>query len=150
MDARAEILAKVREHYAATWGERSFDPDHASVPVSGRVFVWNLATDERPSVVVVAESAADVAHAVRYARSWGMRIAPQGTGHGSEPLEPLEGEVERTVIDQEDFLRLALDGARYSLAVAGAEDEGLEDQEVEGALEEGDAVVVALLGRHTT
>jgi hypothetical protein len=52
---------------------------------------WNLATDERPSVVVVAESAADVAHAVRYARSWGMRIAPQGTGHGSEPLEPLEG-----------------------------------------------------------
>ena len=52
---------------------------------------WNLATDERPSLVVVAESAADVAHAVRYARSRGMRIAPQGTGHGSEPLEPLEG-----------------------------------------------------------
>jgi FAD/FMN-containing dehydrogenase len=52
---------------------------------------WNLATDERPSVVVVAESAADVAHAVRFARSRGMRIAPQGTGHGSEPLEPLEG-----------------------------------------------------------
>jgi FAD/FMN-containing dehydrogenase len=53
--------------------------------------LWNLATDERPSVVVVAESAADVAHAVRFARSRGMRIAPQGTGHGSEPLEPLEG-----------------------------------------------------------
>jgi hypothetical protein len=52
---------------------------------------WNLAIDEWPAVVVVAESAADVAHAVRYARSRGMRIAPQGTGHGSEPLEPLEG-----------------------------------------------------------
>jgi FAD/FMN-containing dehydrogenase len=51
---------------------------------------WNLATDERPAVVVVAGSAADVAHAVRYARSRGMRIAPQGTGHGSEPLEPLQ------------------------------------------------------------
>jgi FAD/FMN-containing dehydrogenase len=52
---------------------------------------WNLTTDERPAVVVVAESAADVVQAVRFARSRGMRIAPQGTGHGSEPLEPLAG-----------------------------------------------------------
>ena len=51
---------------------------------------WNLTTDERPAVVVVAGSAADVVQAVRFARSRGMRIAPQGTGHGSEPLEPLE------------------------------------------------------------
>jgi UDP-N-acetylenolpyruvoylglucosamine reductase len=51
---------------------------------------WNLTTDERPAVVVLAESAADVVQAVRFARSRGMRIAPQGTGHGSEPLEPLE------------------------------------------------------------
>ena len=52
---------------------------------------WNLTTDERPAVVVMAESAADVVQAVRFARARGMRIAPQGTGHGSEPLEPLEG-----------------------------------------------------------
>jgi FAD/FMN-containing dehydrogenase len=52
---------------------------------------WNLAVDERPSVVVVAESAADVAQAVRYARARGMRVAPQGTGHGAAPLEPLDG-----------------------------------------------------------
>jgi FAD/FMN-containing dehydrogenase len=51
---------------------------------------WNLTTDERPAVVVVAESAGDVVHAVRFARSRGMPIAPQGTGHGSEPLEPLQ------------------------------------------------------------
>jgi FAD/FMN-containing dehydrogenase len=51
---------------------------------------WNLTTDERPAVVVMAGSAGDVAHAVRFARSRGMRIAPQGTGHGSEPLEPLQ------------------------------------------------------------
>jgi FAD/FMN-containing dehydrogenase len=51
---------------------------------------WNLTTDERPAVVVVAGSAADVVQAVRFARSRGMRIAPQGTGHGSEPLEPLQ------------------------------------------------------------
>ena len=52
---------------------------------------WNLAVDERPAVVVTAESAADVVHAVRFARAQGMRIAPQGTGHGAEPLEPLDG-----------------------------------------------------------
>jgi FAD/FMN-containing dehydrogenase len=51
---------------------------------------WNLTTEERPAVVVMAESAADVVQAVRFARSRGMRIAPQGTGHGSEPLEPLQ------------------------------------------------------------
>ena len=71
--------------------------------IAGQVFVpgqagydqarqaWNLAVDERPSVVVVAGSPADVVQAVRYARAHGMRIAPQGTGHGAEPLEPLDG-----------------------------------------------------------
>jgi FAD binding domain len=71
--------------------------------IAGQVFVlgqagydqarqaWNLAVDERPSVVVVAELASDVVKAVRYARAHGMRIAPQGTGHGAAPLEPLDG-----------------------------------------------------------
>jgi hypothetical protein len=48
---------------------------------------WILSTDERPAVVVLVRSAADVIQAVRFARSQGMRIAPQGTGHGSESLE---------------------------------------------------------------
>ncbi len=48
---------------------------------------WNLAVDQRPSVVVEAGSAAGVAQAVRYARARAMRIAPQGTGHGAAPLE---------------------------------------------------------------
>jgi CDP-4-dehydro-6-deoxyglucose reductase, E1 len=38
MAARDEILAKVREHYAAGWGERCFEPGSDPVPVSGRVF----------------------------------------------------------------------------------------------------------------
>jgi FAD/FMN-containing dehydrogenase len=71
--------------------------------IAGQVFVpgeagydqarqgWNLAVDTRPAVVVAAGSAADVTQAVRYARAHGMRIAPQGTGHGAEPLEPLDG-----------------------------------------------------------
>ena len=71
--------------------------------IAGQVFVpgevgydqarqaWNLAVDQRPAVVVEAGSAADVAQAVRYARAHGIRIAPQGTGHGAGPLEPLNG-----------------------------------------------------------
>jgi FAD/FMN-containing dehydrogenase len=71
--------------------------------IKGQVFVpgeagydqarqaWNLAVDIRPAVVVAAESAADVAQAVRYARAHGMPIAPQGTGHGGGPLERLDG-----------------------------------------------------------
>jgi UDP-N-acetylenolpyruvoylglucosamine reductase len=52
---------------------------------------WNLYVDQRPSVVVMAESAIDVVKAVRFARAEGLRIAPQGTGHGSSSLESLEG-----------------------------------------------------------
>jgi hypothetical protein len=51
---------------------------------------WILAVDERPAMVVEAESAADVIATVRFARSHGLRIAPQGTGHGAGPLEPLD------------------------------------------------------------
>jgi hypothetical protein len=46
---------------------------------------WNLAVDTQPAVVVTAKSAADVAQAVRHARAHGIRIAPQGKGHGAEP-----------------------------------------------------------------
>jgi len=70
--------------------------------ISGEVFVpgkagydearqaWNLAVDQRPAVVVVAESADDVAQAVRYAGTEQLRIAPQGTGHDAGALEPLD------------------------------------------------------------
>jgi FAD/FMN-containing dehydrogenase len=71
--------------------------------ITGQVFVpgeagydqarraWNLSVDQRPAVVVEAGSAADVAQAVRYGRAQGIRIAPQGTGHGAGPLEALDG-----------------------------------------------------------
>jgi hypothetical protein len=47
---------------------------------------WNLAVDQIPAAVVVAESAADVAEAVRAARAEGLRVAPQGTGHSAASL----------------------------------------------------------------
>jgi len=79
------------------------DPEALRAAIVGQVFVagqagydqarqaWNLAVDQRPSVVVEAESAADVAQAARYARDRATWIAPQGTGHGAAPVEPLDG-----------------------------------------------------------
>lgn len=43
---------------------------------------WNLAVDQYPALILIAESAADVAAGVRYARSHDLGIAIQSTGHG--------------------------------------------------------------------
>ncbi len=79
---------------------------------------WNLAVDERPAVVVEAASAADVAQAVRYARARGIRIAPQGTGHGAGPLEPLDGAM---LLRTSRMRKVSIDpAARTARAEAGA------------------------------
>ena len=50
---------------------------------------WNLAADQQPAVVVHAETAADVAAAVAFAGEHGMRVAPQGPGHGATSMGDL-------------------------------------------------------------
>ena len=54
---------------------------------------WNLAADQRPSLVALPQTAADVVAIVDFARDRGMRVAPQGTGHNAVPLGDLEGAV---------------------------------------------------------
>ena len=54
---------------------------------------WNLAVDQRPAAVVLAESALDVVATVAFAREHGLRIAPQGTGHGAAALGDLDGTI---------------------------------------------------------
>ena len=51
---------------------------------------WNLAVNQRPAAVALPASAQDVAEAVRFARSRGLRVAAQGTGHNARPLGSLE------------------------------------------------------------
>ncbi len=51
---------------------------------------FNLAADQRPAAVVHAADADDVAAAVGAARAAGLRVAPQGTGHGAGALGPLD------------------------------------------------------------
>jgi FAD/FMN-containing dehydrogenase len=110
------IAASGLEGLRAAVTGRAVVPGEAGYDEARRA--WNLATDQRPAVVVLADSAADVAHAVRFARSHRMRIAPQGTGHGSEPLQPLQGAM---LLKTSRMRRVDIDpAARTARAEAGA------------------------------
>jgi FAD/FMN-containing dehydrogenase len=79
---------------------------------------WNLAVDQRPSMVVFPETPADVAAAVRLTRELQWRIAPQATGHNAEPL----GSLENTVLLKTERMRaVTIDPtARSARVEAGA------------------------------
>jgi len=51
---------------------------------------WNLAATQRPPVVAFPETTHDVIELVAFARGNGLRVAPQGTGHGAAPLGAIE------------------------------------------------------------
>ncbi len=47
---------------------------------------WNVAVDQRPAAVAVPRNVADVVEVVRAAVAAGLRVAPQGSGHGAAAL----------------------------------------------------------------
>ena len=47
---------------------------------------WNLQVDARPAAVAYPAFPSEVADVVRAAASVGLKVAPQGTGHGAPPL----------------------------------------------------------------
>lgn len=51
---------------------------------------WNVAVDQRPAVVAQATDVADIVAAVEFARDHGLRVAPQGTGHGAAAMPDLD------------------------------------------------------------
>jgi FAD binding domain/Berberine and berberine like len=62
---------------------------------------WNLAVDQRPAAVALPETAAEVAAVVRWARSRGLRVAPQGTGHAADAM----GSLAHTVLVKTERMR---------------------------------------------
>jgi FAD/FMN-containing dehydrogenase len=62
---------------------------------------WNLAVDQQPAAVALPESAEDVAAVVRWARTRGLRIAPQGTGHAARAM----GSLAHTVLVKTERMR---------------------------------------------
>src|SRR5262245_3587300 len=79
---------------------------------------WNLAVDQRPFGVAFVESAADVVSVVQFARVHGLRVAPQGTGHGASALEDLEDVI---LVKTERLRRVEIDAeSRRARIEAGA------------------------------
>jgi FAD/FMN-containing dehydrogenase len=54
---------------------------------------WNLAVDQRPPVVALPRTTAEVQAVVDYARTLDLRLAIQGTGHGAAARRALTGTV---------------------------------------------------------
>ena len=54
---------------------------------------WNLAVEQHPALIVVPANSADVQEVVRFAAANGLRVAPQGTGHGVSALGDLSDAV---------------------------------------------------------
>jgi hypothetical protein len=62
---------------------------------------WNLAVDQRPAAVAFPETPEDVVAVVDHARTRGLRVAPQGTGHNAAAIRSLE----RTVLVKTSRMR---------------------------------------------
>jgi FAD/FMN-containing dehydrogenase len=93
---------------------------------------WNLAADQRPALVALPESAADVQALVDFARTRGLRVAMQGTGHNAVPMGPLDDSVlvktERmrgVEIDERNCIARVEAGALWIDVTAPASEAGL-------------------------
>jgi len=76
---------------------------------------WNLAVDQHPAMVVLPETAADVAAVVSYASEAGLRVAMQGTGHGAASRG---GELGDTVLMKMERMRgIEIDAAARTARV---------------------------------
>lgn len=82
---------------------------------------WNVAVDQRPAAVATVGGTDDIVRVVRAAAALGLRVAPQGTGHGAGPLE--HRDLTDTVLLRTDALRgVTIDATRRIARVeAGAQ-----------------------------
>jgi len=76
---------------------------------------WNLAVAQQPAAVALPESVEDVVAVVRWARSRGLRIAPQATGHSAGAM----GSLAHTVLVKMERMRgVEIDAANRRARVA--------------------------------
>jgi FAD/FMN-containing dehydrogenase len=78
---------------------------------------FNTALDPQPAAVVIPRDEADVITIVNFAREFGVRIAPQATGHNQAPLGSLAGTI---LVSTEDLHGVAIDPVNRRVRVGAA------------------------------
>ncbi len=104
--------------------------EHIRARVTGRIVsraeeewdaarkAWNLAAPQRPPLVAFPELAHDIVELVTFARSHGLGVAPQGTGHGAAALGAIEDSL---LIRPSRMQEITIDASRRRVRVgAGA------------------------------
>ena len=92
---------------------------------------FNVAVDQRPAAVVIAQSVDEVIEAVTYARDNGLRVAPQTTGHNAGAIATLEDTIlvktalSGVEVDVEGQIARAAAGTRWHDVTAATEGTGL-------------------------
>lgn len=76
---------------------------------------WNLQVQHHPAAVAYPANTAEVTDVVRAARRAGLRVIPQGTGHGAAPLDGHLGEA--VLLRTAGLRELSVDAARRSAHV---------------------------------
>jgi FAD/FMN-containing dehydrogenase len=105
-----------------------FTPDEAGYAAA--VASWSLNTRHVPLLVVLAESAADVAAAVRFASERDLPVGVQATGHGS-PVACVGGilinttRMQGVTIDSDKQSARVEAGAKWSAVIPLAQEHGL-------------------------
>lgn len=93
---------------------------------------WNLSADQHPAAVVFPTGTADVQAVARFAAEHGLRIAPQGTGHGAGRIAHLRDAIllrttrmNGVTVDPRARTARAEAGATWSEVLAAALPHGL-------------------------
>lgn len=91
---------------------------------------WNVVVQQRPAVIVVPESDADIVAAVRFARAAGLRVAIQATGHGvARPADDavliVTAKLDAVTIDPAARTARISAGAKWGAVLAPAQEHGL-------------------------
>jgi len=124
-DARTERLREAL-------GDRLTLPGEAAYETARRP--WNLAVDQRPVAVVLAETAEDVVSGVRAAVASGFRVAPQSTGHAAGALADTDltdavlmnlSGLRGVLVDPDARTACVLGGSQWDDVVAAAAPHGL-------------------------
>ena len=95
---------------------------------------WDLTVDQKPAAVAIPHSAEEVAEVVRAAVAAGLRVAPQGSGHGAGPLASVDlsdvvllrlNELTGVSVDADTRVARVAGGSRWGEVVSAASPYGL-------------------------